>query len=174
MIGPMTTTVVRSLREGTNLPQNRAAERVGLTPGTLAAYELGHVSPSKAKIWEIARALALGSPSKGEGDPQFLITFALFGQRFVADGDGRLLVFKDPWLAHEQAERLVDAGFLKVAVVPVWRSRRRALVARVEAVGEARGEEMADPLADLLEYASGLAADFDRFQSAHELRRDGT
>jgi transcriptional regulator with XRE-family HTH domain len=169
----MTTTVVRSLREGTDLPQNRAAERVGLTPGTLAAYELGHVSPSRAKIWEIARALALGSPSKGERNPRFLITFALLGQRFVADGDGRVLVFKDPWLAHEQAERLVDAGFLEVAIVPVWRSRRRALVARVDAVGEARGEELADPLADLLEYASRLAADFDRFQRAQAPRRSG-
>ncbi len=162
------TTVIRSLRVGTELPQNRAAERVGITPGTLAAYELGHVSPSKAKIWEIARALALGSPSKGEKSPRFLITFALLGQRFVADAEGRLLVFKDPWRAHDQAERLVDAGFLEVAVVPVWRSRRRALIARLDAIGEAVGEEIADPLSDLLEYTGKLAADFDRFQSAHE------
>ena len=169
----MTPTVVRSLREGTGLPQNRAAERIGLTPGTLAAYELGHASPSEAKIWAIARALALGSPSRGERSPRFLITFALLGQRLLADGNGRVVVFKDPWLAHEQDERLVDAGFLEVAIVPVWRSQRRALVRRADAVGETSGEEMVDPLSNLLDYAKGLAADFDRFQRAGKPSRRG-
>jgi transcriptional regulator with XRE-family HTH domain len=158
------TTVIRALRDGIALPQKAAAERIGVTPATLAAYEGGRFTPSTAKTWQIARGLALGSPSKGETTPRFLLTFALFGQRFLADADGRVVIFRDPWSAHAHAGRLIDAGFLDVAVVPTWRSRRRALLARVDARGEVQGDELSDPLADLLEYASGLAAEFDRFQ----------
>ena len=157
-------TVVRAIREGSALTQNAAARQLGITPGTLAAYEGAHVTPSQSRTWEIARGLALGSPAKGEADPRFLLTYELFGQRFAADGNGRIVVFHDPWVAHEQAERLANAGFLNVALVPIWRSRRRSLVARVKASGEVRGDHMADPIADLISYASRLAAHFDAFQ----------
>jgi transcriptional regulator with XRE-family HTH domain len=149
-------TLIKSLRVGSQQAQKAAAERIGVNATTLAAYEGGRFTPSEAKSWEIARALALGSPSKGEGNPRFLITYWLFGQRFLYNGLGRLVVFRDPWAAHAQADRLADLLFPEVAVVPTWRSARRSLIARHRAAGETAGEEMRDPLAALLEHVEGI------------------
>jgi transcriptional regulator with XRE-family HTH domain len=160
-------TVIRALREGSSLAQNEAAEQLGITAGTLAAYEGGHVTPSQERTWQIARRLSLGSPAKGETNPRFLLTYALLGQRFVADGAGHVVCFRDPWRAYEHAERLIAAGFLQVAVVPIWRGSRRSLMKRIGARGEIDGDEMTDPLEALMQYADRLAAEFDDMVRSH-------
>jgi DNA-binding XRE family transcriptional regulator len=161
----MTLTTIRSMREGADMSQAEAARSIGVTPATLAAYEGGRFTPSASKTIQIARAIALGKAAKGERDPRFLLTYWLFKQRFLADGDARLVVFTDPAIAHEHAIRLIGGGFPHVAVVPVWRSKRRSLLRMIGAPREVRGDELDDPLGALLEDVSNLADEYERLRA---------
>lgn len=161
----MTLTMIRSMREGAEMSQAEAARSIGVTPPTLAAYEGGRFTPSASKTNHIARAIALGKAAKGERDPRFLLTYWLFTQRFLADGAGRLVAFMDPVVAHEHATRLIRAGFPHVAVVPVWRSKRRSLLRAIGAPREVTGDELDDPLGALLEHARTLADEYDRLRA---------
>ncbi len=167
-------TLVKSLREGTGLTQKDAAERLGVTPPTLAAYEVGRYVPSPELMWKIARSLAIGSPGKGETNPRFLISYLLFGQCFAADAKGRLVTFRDPWRAHAAAELLLANHFHEVVVVPVWRGSRRALLRQLKAEGEVNCDNDDKPLVALIEYVQRLADDFGRRQLSRRPARSRT
>lgn len=161
----MTLTMIRSMREGAEMSQAEAARSIGVTPPTLAAYEGGRFTPSASKTMQVARAIALGKAAKGEQDPRFLLTYWLFTQRFLASGDGRLVVFTDPAVAYKHATRLVGGGFPHVAVVPVWRSKRRSLLRSMGAPRDVTDNELDDPLGALLEHARSLAEEYERLRT---------
>lgn len=48
---------LRNKRKGANFTQQELADKLGVTHGAVAAWELGRVMPSSNKLPEIARAL---------------------------------------------------------------------------------------------------------------------
>ena len=74
-------------------------------------------------------------------------------------------MFHDPQQAHGRSERLWKHGFLDVALVPVWRATRRALVRKMGAPGEIAGDELGDPLEALLEHTAQLASEYERLRA---------
>ena len=114
-----TQTLIGRARRGTSLAQADAARKLGLSRATLCVYEKGEVKPSERKTWEIVAGLALGEPAVGR--PKLLLSFALFGQRFLSWG-GRLLVLAELDHAQRLADELDDCRLERVVIVPVWPS----------------------------------------------------
>jgi DNA-binding XRE family transcriptional regulator len=113
-------------RSGSGRTQAAAAATVGLSRATLCAYETARVQPSERTTWRLVGRLALGEPVDGER-PSLLVSFALFGQRFVAWRDG-LLVLTEIDHAQRLADALVACRLERVVIVPCWPSKLKELI----------------------------------------------
>lgn len=162
-------TLVRRLREGSGHSLTAAARLLEVKPPTLAAYEKGRFEPSDALFWRIVGRLALGHPGEREIRPRFFVTYWLFGQRFLSDGEERVLVFADPGYAERQAERLERLQFSAVGIIPVWASACGELVA-VHGAGVAFGDDLDDPLDALVAHVRTRADDFEERVGSKDLR----
>src|SRR5437667_7767676 len=104
-------TLTRRARRGTGETQARAAQRAGISPQTMAAYETGRVTPTPARTAVMMRQLALGTPAPDEADPHVFVAYTLGGMRLLADPDGMPVAFPSAETANAIASLLDSEPF---------------------------------------------------------------